>query len=123
MLAITAHRILRGPEALQNSASQCGQVLELGAVGTALAHQWEPPLRGGTPPQRITMGPIRNNQTASLGDLHDALAMGRAHPAVDIRLEYLTGGVQRSVPSGPLVVEIDGMEARHLSWQRGPHYS
>ena len=35
--------------------------LELGNMGAAaaLAHWWEPPLRGGTPPQRLTMGPVQ----------------------------------------------------------------
>jgi hypothetical protein len=28
-------------------------------VGTALAHRWEPPFRGGAPPQRLTMGPVK----------------------------------------------------------------
>lgn len=33
--------------------------LELGTVGAALAHQQEPPFRGGAPPQRLTMGAIQ----------------------------------------------------------------
>ena len=36
--------------------------LELGTVGTALAHRWEP-RSGRSPPQRLTMGPVQKNQT------------------------------------------------------------
>ncbi len=36
--------------------------LELGAVGAALAHRWGP-RSGGTPPQRLTMGPVQKNQS------------------------------------------------------------
>jgi hypothetical protein len=36
--------------------------LELGAVSTAVAHRWEPPSRGSTPPQRLTMGPVRKTR-------------------------------------------------------------
>ena len=39
--------------------------LELGAVGAAFAHQWEPLLRGGAPSQRLTMEPVQKTQTAS----------------------------------------------------------
>jgi hypothetical protein len=39
--------------------------LELGAVGSAFAHRWEPLLRGGAPPQRLTMGPVQKTQTTS----------------------------------------------------------
>lgn len=45
--------------------------------------------------------------------------MGRAHPPADISLDGLAVTTHRSVPSGPLVNELDGMEKRHLSWQRG----
>jgi hypothetical protein len=34
-------------------------------VSAALAHEWEPHFRGGTPPQRLTMGPVQKNQTSS----------------------------------------------------------
>jgi hypothetical protein len=54
-----------------------------------------------------------------LGDLRHALAVGRAHPAADISLDGLAVTTHRSIPSGPLVVEVVGMERRHLSWQRG----
>ena len=30
-----------------------------------LLSQWEPPSRSGVPPQRLTMGPVKNNQTNS----------------------------------------------------------
>jgi hypothetical protein len=36
-------------------------------VGAALAHRWEPPFRGGAPPQRLTMGPVQKNQSTSVG--------------------------------------------------------
>jgi hypothetical protein len=39
--------------------------LELGTVGAALAHWWEPPFRGGAPPQRLTMGAVQKSQTTS----------------------------------------------------------
>jgi hypothetical protein len=39
--------------------------LELGTVGAALAHRWEPPFRGGAPPQRLTMGAVQKNQSTS----------------------------------------------------------
>jgi hypothetical protein len=39
--------------------------LELGTVGAALAHRWEPPFRGGAPPQRLTMGAVQESQTTS----------------------------------------------------------
>jgi hypothetical protein len=35
-------------------------------VSAALAHEWEPHFRGGTPPQRLTMGPVQKNQTSSV---------------------------------------------------------
>jgi hypothetical protein len=34
-------------------------------MGSALAHGWEPPSRGGAPPQRLTMGPVQKSQTSS----------------------------------------------------------
>jgi hypothetical protein len=34
-------------------------------VGAALAHRWEPPFRGGAPPQRLTMGAVQKNQSTS----------------------------------------------------------
>jgi hypothetical protein len=42
-------------------------------VGAALAQllrrrlrlRWEPPFRGGAPPQRLTMGAVQKNQTTS----------------------------------------------------------
>ena len=37
--------------------------LEFGTVGAALAHEWEPHFRGGTPPQRLTMGPFRSTSS------------------------------------------------------------
>ena len=40
--------------------------LERGTMGLALAHGWEPPSRGGAPPQRLTMGPVQKSQTNSL---------------------------------------------------------
>ena len=36
--------------------------LELGAMGAAFAHGWEPPLRGGVPPHRLAMDPVQKNQ-------------------------------------------------------------
>ena len=39
--------------------------LELGTVGAAFAHRWEPPFRGGAPPKRLTMGPVQKNQSTS----------------------------------------------------------
>ena len=35
--------------------------LELGAMGAAFAHGWEPPLRGGAPPHRLKMNPVQKN--------------------------------------------------------------
>jgi hypothetical protein len=32
-------------------------------VGAALANGWESQIRGGTPPQKLTMGPVQKNQT------------------------------------------------------------
>ena len=40
--------------------------LELGTVGAAFAHRWEPPFRGGAPPQRLTMGAVQKSQTTSV---------------------------------------------------------
>jgi hypothetical protein len=40
--------------------------LEFRTVSAALAHEWEPHFRGGTPPQRLTMGPVKKNQTSTL---------------------------------------------------------
>lgn len=54
-----------------------------------------------------------------LGDLGAALAVGRPHPPADISLDGLAVRTHWSVPSGPLVVEMVGMERHHLSWQRG----
>ena len=54
-----------------------------------------------------------------LGDLSHALAMGRPHPPADISLDGLAVTTHRSCPSSPLVVELVGMERRHLFWQRG----
>jgi hypothetical protein len=34
-------------------------------VGAAFAHRWEPPFRGGTPPQRLTIGAVQKSQTTS----------------------------------------------------------
>ena len=42
--------------------------LELWTVGAAFAHWWEPPLRGDTPPHRLTMGTVQKNQTTSHSD-------------------------------------------------------
>jgi hypothetical protein len=39
--------------------------LELGAMGAAFAHRWEPPLRGSAPPHRLTKGPDQKTQTTS----------------------------------------------------------
>ena len=39
--------------------------LELGTVGKALAHEWEPPFGGDAPHQKLTMGPVQNIQTTS----------------------------------------------------------
>jgi len=39
--------------------------LELGTVRAALAHRWESPFRGSTPPQRLTMGAVQESQTTS----------------------------------------------------------
>jgi hypothetical protein len=34
-------------------------------VGAAFAHRWEPPFRGRSPPQRLTMGAAQESQTTS----------------------------------------------------------
>ena len=34
-------------------------------MGAAFAHGLEPPLRGGSPPQRVTMGPVQKSQSTS----------------------------------------------------------
>ncbi len=39
--------------------------LELGAMGAAFAHMAGAPVRGGTPPQKLTMGPVQKKQTTS----------------------------------------------------------
>ena len=39
--------------------------LGLGAVGAAVAHRWEPPLRGGGPTQRVTMDHVQKSQTTT----------------------------------------------------------
>jgi hypothetical protein len=69
--------------------------LELVAVNTALAHWWEP--RSGKkprPPQRLTMGPVRKNQsvhltcekhTSSLLYYEDALVIHMTNPTGAIR--------------------------------------
>ena len=38
---------------------------EFGAMGAALAHEWGPHLKGGTPPQWLTIGLVQINQTTS----------------------------------------------------------
>jgi len=38
---------------------------ELGTVGSALAHRWEPPFRGGAPSQRLTMEAVKESQTTT----------------------------------------------------------
>ena len=43
-----------------------GLGLELGAVGAAFAHRWEPTFRGSTPLQRLTMGPVHKKQSTSV---------------------------------------------------------
>jgi hypothetical protein len=48
------------------------------------------------------------------------VAMGRSQPPADISLDGLAVRTHRSIPSGPLEVEVAGMERRQLSWQRGP---
>jgi hypothetical protein len=52
-----------------------------------------------------------------LGDLSHALAMERPHPPADISLDGLAVTTHRSGPSSPLVVELVGIERRHLFWQ------
>jgi len=49
--------------------------------------------------------------------------MGRPHPAADISLDGLAVTTHRSIPSSPLVVEVVGINRRHLSWQRGPGHA
>ncbi|MCP9773801.1 hypothetical protein KBY66_14475, partial [Synechococcus sp. Tobar12-5m-g] len=41
------------------------------------------------------------------------------HPPADISLDGLAVWTHWSVPSGPLVIGMVGMERLHLSWQRG----
>jgi hypothetical protein len=48
-------------------ASMATLALKLGAMGAAFAHGWEPLLRGGAPPHRLTMGPVQKNQPTSHG--------------------------------------------------------
>jgi hypothetical protein len=40
--------------------------LEPGAVGATLAHRWEPPVRGGNQPKRLTITPVQKNQSTSV---------------------------------------------------------
>jgi len=40
--------------------------LKLRTVGTAFAHRWEPPFKGGAQPQRLKMGPVQISQTTSI---------------------------------------------------------
>jgi hypothetical protein len=54
-----------------------------------------------------------------LGDIRHTLAVGWPHPPADISLDGLAVRTHRSIPSGPLVVEVVRMERRQLSWQRG----
>ena len=44
--------------------------LELETVGATLAHRWEPPFRGGAPPQKLTMGAVQESQTTSYTSLN-----------------------------------------------------
>lgn len=53
-------------------------------------------------------------------DLGHALPVRRSHPRAVISLDELAVTTNRTAPSRPLVVKVDGMEWRHLSWQRGP---
>ncbi len=47
------------PDRLKASYRLSGEPgLELGAMGTALAHLVGAPVRGDTSPQRLTMGPV-----------------------------------------------------------------
>jgi hypothetical protein len=39
--------------------------LELGAMGAVLAYRWEPPFKGGAPPQRLTLNPVQKTQSTS----------------------------------------------------------
>ena len=55
-----------------------------------------------------------------LGDLGHTLAVRLAHSPANISLDALVVWTHRSTPSGPLVVEMDGLERRHLCYQRGP---
>jgi hypothetical protein len=54
-----------------------------------------------------------------LADLRDPPQIGRQNPPEYIGLDGLTVRTHRSMPSGPLVVELAWMEGRQLSWQRG----
>jgi hypothetical protein len=47
--------------------------LELGAMGAAFAHRWDPPLRGSAPPHRLTMEPVQKSQTTSAQPLSSLL--------------------------------------------------
>lgn len=69
--------------------------LELGPVGAALAHRWEPPFRGGAPPQRLTMGAVQKNQTTS-----------EASPRLRLHEYFSRGwpGFPRVSPGKPLTV-------------------
>lgn len=55
-----------------------------------------------------------------LGAFSQALGMGRPHSPADISLDSLAKVESRSIPSGPLMVGMIGMERRHLFWQREP---
>ena len=54
-----------------------------------------------------------------LGDLRHALSVRRTHSPANISLDGLALGTHQLVPSSPLVVEMNGLERRHLSWLRG----
>ena len=57
---------------------------------------------------------------AQLGrDLGHALPMRRTHPPPHISFDGLAVATHCSAPSSPLVNELDGIERRQLSWQRG----
>ena len=45
-------------------ARYAGKEFDLSTVVAAMAHGWEPSLRGGDPPNRLTMGPVQKTQTA-----------------------------------------------------------
>jgi hypothetical protein len=51
--------------------------LELGAMGAAFAHLVGAPIRGGTPPQKLTMGAVQKNQTASHAEVNYGWRLSR----------------------------------------------